>query len=90
MLSDSKGAGAARGRGFGVSMHLLVLSAFRLTNIMADRNSDINKVSMHLLVLSAFRLERGHVGLADKNVSMHLLVLSAFRRTTISSWTLFR
>ena len=61
-----------------VSMHLLVLSAFR-----PDGGSDYDKafaVSMHLLVLSAFRrLFPGGRRSRLFSVSMHLLVLSAFR-----------
>ena len=39
-----------------VSMHLLVLSAFRPLRTPAARRSQRQRVSMHLLVLSAFRL----------------------------------
>ena len=62
-----------------VSMHLLVLSAFRPA--FWDSGEAFYSVSMHLLVLSAFRRngtrsQTPTLGL----VSMHLLVLSAFRR----------
>ena len=60
-----------------VSMHLLVLSAFRLITFH-DEYWRVN-VSMHLLVLSAFRLITFHDQYWRVNVSMHLLVLSAFR-----------
>ena len=62
-----------------VSMHLLVLSAFRLEGEFDCAYADLN-VSMHLLVLSAFRQWQGR-GWAYpvEGVSMHLLVLSAFR-----------
>ena len=61
-----------------VSMHLLVLSAFRPKVKSLFR--DCLSVSMHLLVLSAFR--RGEPGPKGDTpqVSMHLLVLSAFRQ----------
>ena len=62
-----------------VSMHLLVLSAFRLLPPVGLECED--QVSMHLLVLSAFR--RGGLGRWSRPVapvSMHLLVLSAFRQ----------
>ena len=69
-------------RGFGVSMHLLVLSAFRRVR-RAGHPSGSGGVSMHLLVLSAFRPARlGLVAVETRRVSMHLLVLSAFRRST--------
>ena len=61
-----------------VSMHLLVLSAFRpgIRQPVVDHSG----VSMHLLVLSAFRLQKsGWSGKVKYFVSMHLLVLSAFR-----------
>ena len=62
-----------------VSMHLLVLSAFRLSKQRVENDSPY--VSMHLLVLSAFRhCPRNHCGASFGPVSMHLLVLSAFRR----------
>ena len=61
-----------------VSMHLLVLSAFRPSQ-RQDHRALYASVSMHLLVLSAFRqYERGEGGQVML-VSMHLLVLSAFR-----------
>ena len=61
-----------------VSMHLLVLSAFRLEGEFDCAYADLN-VSMHLLVLSAFRHKNDDVLRQSKHVSMHLLVLSAFR-----------
>ena len=65
-----------------VSMHLLVLSAFR-PGMTCGRLVGA-PVSMHLLVLSAFRHSRrsrdANGGVA---VSMHLLVLSAFRRESM-------
>ena len=60
-----------------VSMHLLVLSAFRPSSKCRRRRG--RSVSMHLLVLSAFRLNRGIIKSMIPYVSMHLLVLSAFR-----------
>ena len=61
-----------------VSMHLLVLSAFRRD--VAQRAYALEqKVSMHLLVLSAFRPVRAAHSPHNEQVSMHLLVLSAFR-----------
>ena len=60
-----------------VSMHLLVLSAFRPYKQQAAVKNSC--VSMHLLVLSAFRLICGESCRAFRQVSMHLLVLSAFR-----------
>ena len=55
MLSDREGR--VRGpSGLQVSMHLLVLSAFRLGDTARVKVS--SQVSMHLLVLSAFRLEK--------------------------------
>ena len=61
-----------------VSMHLLVLSAFRQQVSALARI--VREVSMHLLVLSAFR-QGGRRTFRRKlrRVSMHLLVLSAFR-----------
>ena len=61
-----------------VSMHLLVLSAFRQQR-QPDRRRHRHLVSMHLLVLSAFRLPGEPSGWVGHSVSMHLLVLSAFR-----------
>ena len=60
-----------------VSMHLLVLSAFRLQ--VMRQHPRPKSVSMHLLVLSAFRLQVMRQHPRPKSVSMHLLVLSAFR-----------
>ena len=60
-----------------VSMHLLVLSAFRLGKAVGKKEREA--VSMHLLVLSAFRQNQESSWLAFHSVSMHLLVLSAFR-----------
>ena len=61
-----------------VSMHLLVLSAFRQKR--PCRSPFPARVSMHLLVLSAFRpKEQGCRQALVRWVSMHLLVLSAFR-----------
>ena len=61
-----------------VSMHLLVLSAFRRRVLHSDVPPIA--VSMHLLVLSAFRPCLGLISPGqDVDVSMHLLVLSAFR-----------
>ena len=66
--------------GIRVSMHLLVLSAFRRVVHSVPYGCE-DRVSMHLLVLSAFRpLERRPLPLLLCRVSMHLLVLSAFRR----------
>ena len=62
-----------------VSMHLLVLSAFRLFITSYARDITI-RVSMHLLVLSAFRPPGENAANNGGYVSMHLLVLSAFRR----------
>ena len=47
-----------------VSMHLLVLSAFRRDR-QRTRWNGVREVSMHLLVLSAFRLNRIHL-ISDK------------------------
>ena len=65
----------------GVSMHLLVLSAFRHDHRQPGNHSQ-DPVSMHLLVLSAFRQDKfdGACRFGGCAVSMHLLVLSAFRR----------
>ena len=75
-------------RKFSVSMHLLVLSAFRLKRYIV-RIFFID-VSMHLLVLSAFRLSSPMKPVSIlRLVSMHLLVLSAFRlatRTDFQRW----
>ena len=61
-----------------VSMHLLVLSAFRRKSQFAK--FEIEQVSIHLLVLSAFRpANRKTFATTTSKVSMHLLVLSAFR-----------
>ena len=60
-----------------VSMHLLVLSAFRPPINGALLAAAV--VSMHLLVLSAFRQPEGVCDDTRQRVSMHLLVLSAFR-----------
>ncbi len=60
-----------------VSMHLLVLSAFRPGRM--TRPGCGVRVSMHLLVLSAFRRGRACASVWACRVSMHLLVLSAFR-----------
>ena len=61
-----------------VSMHLLVLSAFRPR--VGGVTYRPGLVSMHLLVLSAFRRNRPPTRrTARSSVSMHLLVLSAFR-----------
>mgnify|MGYP001685175402 CR=1 FL=1 len=60
-----------------VSMHLLVLSAFR-RKTLAVAQADLT-VSMHLLVLSAFRRKQRGSSKWRNAVSMHLLVLSAFR-----------
>ena len=64
-----------------VSMHLLVLSAFRHPKERLGRQ--VLLVSMHLLVLSAFRQKGGPMRRMLLLVSMHLLVLSAFR---LGSW----
>ena len=63
-----------------VSMHLLVLSAFRHERTCGQQHPD-EVVSMHLLVLSAFRPHRTRRqdAMDPHTVSMHLLVLSAFR-----------
>ena len=61
-----------------VSMHLLVLSAFRHRPVPKHLHS--KRVSMHLLVLSAFRRDGRLLKPSGRPVSMHLLVLSAFRR----------
>ena len=76
VLSDTGDRG--RPTGVPVSMHLLVLSAFRRRrHHFSFRRS---RVSMHLLVLSAFRREYLSSRIVYDPVSMHLLVLSAFRR----------
>ena len=62
-----------------VSMHLLVLSAFRHGTLRS--RTARRKVSMHLLVLSAFRPKAFSARHSSITVSMHLLVLSAFRLT---------
>ena len=64
-------------RWYRVSMHLLVLSAFRLKRGSPQRCPP--RVSMHLLVLSAFRRASRTRRPSLVLVSMHLLVLSAFR-----------
>ena len=61
-----------------VSMHLLVLSAFRPFSVWSTSSPNFG-VSMHLLVLSAFRLVGLPFFIGFLGVSMHLLVLSAFR-----------
>ena len=66
-----------------VSMHLLVLSAFRQERVDLPLLGD--RVSMHLLVLSAFRRGYWAVRGTPTRVSMHLLVLSAFRPKTPAS-----
>ena len=82
VLSDEALRLGGRSRVHYVSMHLLVLSAFRLYKMCNFCRDDL-KVSMHLLVLSAFRLVREESGrlCRRRRVSMHLLVLSAFRPT---------
>ena len=77
VLSDRLLLRAGRSVSF-VSMHLLVLSAFRL--VKPRPKPDSRAVSMHLLVLSAFRRLRVGVDARVGCVSMHLLVLSAFRQ----------
>ena len=62
---------------FRVSMHLLVLSAFRPVSFRC--RPVCRGVSMHLLVLSAFRQTLIFCAIVSPMVSMHLLVLSAFR-----------
>ena len=63
-----------------VSMHLLVLSAFRHCSFLGGYCCPCCFVSMHLLVLSAFRPRYAHLKkFMTFPVSMHLLVLSAFR-----------
>ena len=78
VLSDAEEDAPRRGATPGVSMHLLVLSAFRQARDALTAAAEF-AVSMHLLVLSAFRQDglRAHESLSQ--VSMHLLVLSAFR-----------
>ena len=61
-----------------VSMHLLVLGAFR-PQMRNPADVTTNHVSMHLLVLGAFRRGRAIYGTPVGMVSMHLLVLGAFR-----------
>ena len=63
---------------FQVSMHLLVLSAFRRPG--GGFYASAGDVSMHLLVLSAFRRIILRLPRLTHRVSMHLLVLSAFRQ----------
>ena len=79
VLSDKKTKAFSRHIGR-VSMHLLVLSAFR--HDVDDVDGVARRVSMHLLVLSAFRPERELEGSA-LHVSMHLLVFSAFRHNKL-------
>ena len=68
-----------------VSMHLLVLSAFRLNyDCVYSRHPE---VSMHLLVLSAFRPNTIDGTVFTVRVSMHLLVLSAFRHSSTTCGT---
>ena len=78
VLSDAKARGVEATHVLLVSMHLLVLSAFRREAPPSPRESP---VSMHLLVLSAFRQNRCIASRKRglRRVSMHLLVLSAFR-----------
>ena len=66
-----------------VSMHLLVLSAFRRGKHLPAVDAS---VSMHLLVLSAFRLASHGTTIPQPPVSMHLLVLSAFRREEAAAY----
>ncbi len=77
VLSDQKKRAHARLLELAVSMHLLVLSAFRRKAILVYVKR--SRVSMHLLVLSAFRQHHGTGPRGHVPVSMHLLVLSAFR-----------
>ena len=79
VLSDKKTKAFSRHIGR-VSMHLLVLSAFR--HDVDDVDGVARRVSMHLLVLSAFRPERELEGSA-LHVSMHLMVFSAFRHNKL-------
>ena len=75
--------GMTRKRG-SVSMHLLVLSAFRrCCGVCGGRRPSVC-VSMHLLVLSAFRQKKARQLKTVKIVSMHLLVLSAFRLKSLA------
>ena len=67
-----------------VSMHLLVLSAFRHSYDEPLEGSRQFQVSMHLLVLSAFRPQKTTLNRPKHAVSMHLLVLSAFRLSLTS------
>ena len=79
VLSDRGQADALEHAVSYVSMHLLVLSAFRLSAFSFEKAST-PQVSMHLLVLSAFRRTTTQRPSKPGTVSMHLLVLSAFRR----------
>ena len=79
VLSDPHRRRAVRNPVQTVSMHLLVLSAFRRIKGLFGISSP-SRVSMHLLVLSAFRPSRSPNSALAFSVSMHLLVLSAFRR----------
>ena len=78
VLSDPHRRRAVRNPVQTVSMHLLVLSAFRRIKGLFGISSP-SRVSMHLLVLSAFRPSRSPNSALAFSVSMHLLVLSAFR-----------
>ena len=78
VLSDEDAAQLPLLRTATVSMHLLVLSAFRPQKVTMELRTRL--VSMHLLVLSAFRhSDRKYPIVNHLPVSMHLLVLSAFR-----------
>ena len=80
VLSDSHSFGDARFDG-GVSMHLLVLSAFRPEGTSAGSELPFeSQCTFWCSVLSDIRTFQVHFN--RKVVSMHLLVLSAFRPET--------
>ena len=69
-----------------VSMHLLVLSAFRPNDSNQPKGDDVSQCTFWCSVLS----DDGCLtawGARDPDVSMHLLVLSAFRRGSSSLTT---
>ena len=77
VLSDMEGHCGGSCRGFGVSMHLLVLSAFRPPpeRRLIDEHSESQCTFWCSVLSDAVRMSDGF----SWRVSMHLLVLSAFR-----------
>ena len=81
VLSDPDIRLPAPGRHCGVSMHLLVLSAFRHESTLRLGNLQVSQCTFWCSVLSD--AEAGVTYAHEDSVSMHLLVLSAFRRMPI-------